>query len=375
LNGDGHSDLALVTHSGIVVLYGRGDATFEPTENVSALRPPFALHMADLDGDGKPELVFPDLAPVLHVLWQGGQGSFAESTYATPGTFEDDVAFGDFNQDGLLDVATPDRSPFENGWGISVFFGNRSRALAPATVYGLAFDPSSLVAGDLDGNGSPDLLVGDEKHATLLLNRGDGSFGRAPVSRGMDDNVGRVTLANLDQDGRLDFIAPYNLAQPDGQWAFSLLVGQGQGGGRFTVADTLRMETIWMMAAADLNHDDRADLLTCDDGVNVFLSQAPSVATGASRSGLLFEVPHPNPALHTVAFAFALPEDATARLAVFDVAGRLVAKLVDGHLSAGTHRVTWDMRARNGRTVDAGVYFARLHVGSRQIDRRVEVLP
>ena len=60
---------------------------------------------------------------------------------------------------------------------------------------------------------------------------------------------------------------------------------------------------------------------------------------------------------------FTLPRAATVTLAIYDPAGRRVRELFVGSASAGTHRVRWDGRGRDGRPAASGVYFARLVVG------------
>lgn len=58
--------------------------------------------------------------------------------------------------------------------------------------------------------------------------------------------------------------------------------------------------------------------------------------------------------------SFALPAASAARLAVYDVAGRQVARLADDVLATGTHEFTWETRADGVRP---GIYFARLDAG------------
>ncbi len=61
-------------------------------------------------------------------------------------------------------------------------------------------------------------------------------------------------------------------------------------------------------------------------------------------------------------------------LSVYDVAGRLVARLLDGHPGAGEHVVTWNGRDDRGREVASGIYFARLSVGSWSDSRKMALL-
>jgi flagellar hook assembly protein FlgD len=61
-------------------------------------------------------------------------------------------------------------------------------------------------------------------------------------------------------------------------------------------------------------------------------------------------------------------------LTIFDLAGRLVATLVDGTLDAGTHSAVWDARDGNGRSQASGVYIARLQAGDRSLSSQLVLL-
>ncbi len=68
----------------------------------------------------------------------------------------------------------------------------------------------------------------------------------------------------------------------------------------------------------------------------------------------------PNPFNPMTTIAFALPEAGPARLAVYDVGGRLVTVLADGPHDAGEHKAVWNGRDAAGRRLGSGVYFVRL---------------
>jgi flagellar hook assembly protein FlgD len=62
------------------------------------------------------------------------------------------------------------------------------------------------------------------------------------------------------------------------------------------------------------------------------------------------------------------------KLSVFDVRGRLVARLVDEPKGSGSYTVTWNGRNRYGAEVGTGVYFYRLQWNSQTISRRMVLL-
>jgi hypothetical protein len=86
---------------------------------------------------------------------------------------------------------------------------------------------------------------------------------------------------------------------------------------------------------------------------------------------LSFALASPNPAAGEARFRVGLPRRAHVELSVHDVAGRSVARLVDGYREAGFHTVNWQtgVPARG-----AGVYFARLTAEGRTFTRRFVLL-
>jgi len=73
----------------------------------------------------------------------------------------------------------------------------------------------------------------------------------------------------------------------------------------------------------------------------------------------------PNPFSKETTLAFRLPAAAPVRLSLYDIAGREVARPVDGMRVAGEHHVAFDARG-----LAAGVYFCRLEVAGRVQQRR-----
>jgi hypothetical protein len=81
-----------------------------------------------------------------------------------------------------------------------------------------------------------------------------------------------------------------------------------------------------------------------------------------SAPGLVLEPARPNPFSHTTTIRFDAPPGQHARLEVFNVEGRLVARLFDGVVSGGGGEVVWDGRDRHGAEVSPGLYPCRLMV-------------
>jgi hypothetical protein len=78
---------------------------------------------------------------------------------------------------------------------------------------------------------------------------------------------------------------------------------------------------------------------------------------------------YPNPFNPTTTISFTLPEAGTAHLTVFDLTGRQIALLVNGNLSAGTHRVDFD-----GSALPSGIYYYRLEADGQAAVRKLVLM-
>jgi hypothetical protein len=84
--------------------------------------------------------------------------------------------------------------------------------------------------------------------------------------------------------------------------------------------------------------------------------------------------PHPNPFNPTVTLPFTLAAPGRVRLEIFDLAGRRIATLADGHFEAGEQALAWDGRDGAGNPQASGVYFARLAAAGLTETKRLVLL-
>jgi flagellar hook assembly protein FlgD len=80
-----------------------------------------------------------------------------------------------------------------------------------------------------------------------------------------------------------------------------------------------------------------------------------------------------NPYNPQTRIAYALPSAGQVRLEIFDVRGRLLTTLVDGHCDPGEYTVTWRGTNDRGQPVASGVYLARLATGTKQLTQKLVI--
>ncbi len=84
--------------------------------------------------------------------------------------------------------------------------------------------------------------------------------------------------------------------------------------------------------------------------------------------------PRPNPSRGGTDFEFVLGSPQNATLSIYDLSGRRLAKLADASFAAGSHRVVWDGKTRDGSRAGPGVYFVELMTADQRARRRVVVI-
>lgn len=82
----------------------------------------------------------------------------------------------------------------------------------------------------------------------------------------------------------------------------------------------------------------------------------------------------PNPFASSTAIAFTMPRGLHVQLHVYDLAGRLVRKVVDRPLGVGRHQVIWDGNDDSGERVAKGVYLMRIRAGAFEARRKLVLL-
>jgi hypothetical protein len=233
-----------------------------------AVQPASAI-IADVNADGRPDLVTANRSATVSVLLGNGDGSFgAHSDFPTghnspSGYWLPSVATADFNADGHLDLAVQNNNGF--GGAVTVLMGNGDGTFGPPTDVSTGY-PTSVAAADINADGRPD-LVATGASASVLLGNGDGTF--QPGTDVVGGN--RVAIADMNGDGRPDLVVASTPSVDDGTghriYFGEVSVRLGNGDGTFVTGTSFPTgQSPWSLAVADLNGDGRLDVVAANRG-------------------------------------------------------------------------------------------------------------
>jgi len=214
VNNDGNLDILVTagsTNSGVYVLLGNGDGTFQSPINVGSVVQPNSLAVADFNGDGKLDLAMPD-GPnqAVAVLFGNGDGTFQPQVEFPANGYPSALVAADFNGDGLPDIAVANEGPVGgNAGGISILLNMGNGHFAAPVNYAAGQAFYSIASDDVNGDGKLDLLVSNPVNDVdlLFLGNGDGSFSPNPIIF-QQQGTFTPTIADLNKDGAPDVISP-----------------------------------------------------------------------------------------------------------------------------------------------------------------------
>ncbi len=298
-NGDGVPDLTVANGDGtMTVLLGNGSGGFVPasgsplTVGSGSL---YSVATGDFNSDGITDLAIADYgANSVIVLLGNGSGGFtaASGSPFAVGSFPTYVAVGDFNGDGNADLAVTNRESNN----VTILLGNGSGGFTPATgsPFAVGNQPFSAAIADFNKDGNPDLAVANlaDNTVTVLLGNGSGGFTAAsgsPFGTGAGSQPFSVAAGDFNGDGNPDLAIANSGA--NGGNSVTVLLGNGSGG--FTAASGSPFAVGYAptsVAIGDFNGDGNADLAVANSG---FGNNSVTVLLGNGLGGFTPEVGSP----------------------------------------------------------------------------------
>jgi hypothetical protein len=219
--------------------------------------------VADLNGDGIPDLFVKDYFDTYDVFLGNGDGTFAQKGSAFgPNSETGSFILGDFNNDGIPDVASIDANYYASNTTITIFLGNGDGTFTVAgTSPAIGYSPSAIATADINGDGNADLIVVQQGSSTspgaqvvIFYGNGDGTFTQASSTTSLASVASSIIPADLNGDGHVDLVLT-------GVGASGITILLGKGDGTFTSVAGPSQAGEATAAVADVNNDGFPDLV------------------------------------------------------------------------------------------------------------------
>jgi hypothetical protein len=309
LNGDGKVDLAFPNPAGgISVMVGNGNGTFQGNLATISFGGGSPI-VAKFTSSSAPDVLF--TAPSSStLLLSNGDGTFSTKT---TGCNFGSVA-GDFNGDGKLDLAG--NTSLSGVPAIGVCLGNGDGTFTETSGhFDQGISHGLLAAGDFNNDGKLDLAASDANGVSILLGNGDGSF-QSGVPTAVNQSKPNFVLADFNGDGKLDFAAITGSG-------ISVFLGKGDGTFESPLVSTCSCNNApGSISVVDVNKDGKLDLVVVSGGNAIVL---------LGKGNGTFQAPA----------RFALSQGAVTGAAIADFNG-------DGKLDIAVGIVNFDSGEREG---------------------------
>ena len=304
--------------------------------------------VGDLDNDGLVEIVFFDDESNLYAVRQDGSDYHAsfpvDLLVPTVEEWVSSPGLGDMDGDGMLEIIC---TPNQLGTSSQIFVidtdtlgGTAGEKLAGWPVFLPGSSEGSPIIGDIDGDGSLDILHGiGGGNATAPYNlyayHADGTrVDGFPITLS-GPLMPSVLITDLDRDSDVDIVY--------GGWDSQIFVWDMP----FAYQ---RANVPWPTYGGNVQRDGVVYPLAVSS-----VEDPEDIPVAGFTVGAVY----PNPFNPSTSVRLYIPHASDLDLAVYDVQGRKVRRLYVGGISAGWHTLVWDGRNDTGRYQASGVYFMR----------------
>ena len=316
VNNDGNLDIVVAAQYGywVEILLGDGTGNFiaPPSgSQIVGVEDPSTLAVVDLNHDGNMDIITADpAAGSVNVMLGNGDGSFQGPVgYGASGGYPTSVALGDFNGDG-----SPDLAVSNSGGNIGILLSNGDGTFQTATTLTSLSNGGNLATGSLRANGKVDLIADTGQGFQVYLGNNDGTFA-APVQYSTAYGLQDSTLADINHDGKLDFVAlSYGPA-----YVGQMVVMNGKGDGTFSAEADVSIGAVGPgnFALADVNNDGQTDFLAANYsagsvsillGLQTVSAQATGIAVPGPSAGTAYvEASYPGDAVNAPSVSSTVP--------------------------------------------------------------------
>lgn len=272
LDGDGRTDAAAPLYLGgeLAVLWGADaqDRLAIPSEGSH----PYALVALDLDGkNGRDLLTTTQVGKTLNVFLNQGSRVFGTAVKYTFDTAPAGFAVGDFDGSGPASLDVAIALPGSNK--VRVWPGNATGGFdtTRATDLSVGKNPITVVAGLLNADSLPDLIVANAGERTISVLLGSSAGFGSAQTYSVGDNPTGIAIADLDQDGIADVVVTNRSSN-------NLTILRGTGTGALqAIGDLATREQPEGLAIGDVTNDGLPDIAVANvdaDVISVFAGKA-----------------------------------------------------------------------------------------------------
>ena len=271
-NNDGIPDLIVGNNGGtstsgfgISILLGKGDGRFQNPLNSAQELGTFDMAIGDFNGDGKLDVAVlaytSNQQDVIQILLGKGDGTFTkgQTIVLTASQGGGSIATADFNGDGKLDLALAGHQLF-----IYKGAGNGTFTQTASIKVGSGSELAQVRAGDFNADGKPDLSVSDGQHLWALFGEGNFAFS-SPISLGSAPDGIFASAVDVNQDGYTDLIVTYwtcSNIKTVGCETWEVLLGQANKTFKKSASVALsQFDNFTNPTAADINGDGINDIV------------------------------------------------------------------------------------------------------------------
>ncbi len=291
LNQDGNPDLLVGGGNYLQAWLGQGDGTFLSNPSIGGWDDAASVAMGDMNGDGVPDIALVDHNNVSLIPGEGG-GIFTGQSIINQKagvSFISGIAAadlnGDHNQDIVLSeipyVSTAGYPKAVIYWGSGDNIFRQDPTLQTSTLFN-----RGVFAADMNQDGLVDIVLAQKPAVLVYLNNGDQTF-REPIPYTINEMLGGIRIADINHDNRLDIISldATPISNQFGAFSYSLSIHTGNGDGTFQYYGTIPQGQFSPsdVIVQDFNGDGFGDLaisVDLDNTLRVYLSNGNGTFNG-----------------------------------------------------------------------------------------------